>query len=74
MNKTYKFVSGKGRVEMSEEEIKDFSSDFSMPLEEPQSLSELSSKVEKILKVLESLKLISSLSDKEGGDGIIGNS
>lgn len=74
MNKTYKFVSGKGRVEMSEEEIKDFSSDFSIPSEEPQSLSELSSKVERILKVLESLKLISSLSNKEGGDGIIGNS
>ncbi len=68
MSKAYKFVSGKGRVEMSEDEMRSLGSDFPLPTKEPQSLSELSSKVERILSVLESLKLISSLSKKEGGE------
>lgn len=68
MNKAYKFVSGKGRVEMNEDEIRDMSFDLPLPEKAPQSLSDLSDKVERILKVLESLKLISSLSKKEGGE------
>ena len=68
MNKAYKFVSGKGRVEMSEDEMRSLASDFPLPTKEPQSLSELSNKVERILSVLESLKLISSLQQKEGGE------
>ena len=74
MNKLYKFVSGKGKVEMSREEINDLASDFSPSLQEPQSLSELSSKVERILKILESLKLISSLSKTGSGEDADGNS
>lgn len=68
MNKAYKFVSGKGRVEMSEAEIREMSYDLPLPEKAPQSLSELTDKVERILKVLESLKLISSLSKKESGE------
>ena len=68
MNKAYKFVSGKGRVEMKEDEIREMSFDLPLPEKAPQSLSDLSDKVERILKVLESLKLISSLSKKEGGE------
>ena len=73
MNKIYKFVSGKGRVEMSENEINELISDTPVPTQEPPSLSELSAKVERILKVLESLKLISSLSKTLGGDDVNGN-
>ena len=73
MNKIYKFVSGKGRVEMSQNEINELISDTPVPTQEPPSLSELSDKVERILKVLESLKLISSLSKTLGGDDVNGN-
>ena len=73
MNKLYKIVSGKGRTEMSGEEIKEITTGFSEPMQEPQSLSELSEKVERVLKILESLKLISSLSKTVSGDDVNGN-
>lgn len=74
MNKIYKFVSGKGRVPMSESEIKELTADAPEQVQQPQSLSELSEKVERILKILESLKLISSLVKTRDGDAENGNS
>ena len=66
MNKLYKFVSGRGLVEMDEAEMAEFNLQPPVEENEPESLGELSKKVDRILKALSSLKLLSSLGGNEG--------
>lgn len=70
MKRLYKFVSGVGKVELDSDEIKDMDS-VTLPTEsEPQSLAELSQKVDSILKALSALKILSLLKiDGDDGDG-----
>ncbi len=70
MKRLYKFVSGVGRVELNSDEIKDMDNENSPQVSEPQSLTELSQKVDSILKALSALKILSSLRpDGDDGDG-----
>lgn len=65
MKKLYKFVSGVGKVELSADEIKNMENSPALTQPEPLSLSELSQKVDSILKALGTLKILSSLGTSE---------
>ena len=72
MRRLYKFVSGVGRVELGSDEIKDMDNGNLPGEDETESLTELSKKVDTIIKALSALKILSSL--KTDGDEVNGDS
>lgn len=67
MSRLYKFVSGLGRVEQTEAET---ASQIKLEEKGEVDVNELSRKVDRVLEVLRSLKLLSSVFDNESaGDG-----